>query len=313
MKKISFLLIVLIISACEKEIFPELDDSFQVVSIEAMITDQGTKQQVFVTRSQPYFENQFPPMVTGAEVYITDQDNEVYSFVEGNNSYEWISPDGNPFGKIGDSYVLTVIVDGQTYVSFSQMNPVPPIDSITWEFDVKNDFIVEDFYTAQFFARDLVGPGNAYWIKAYKNGAFLNQPSEINVAFDAGFSQGGNVDGVNFIQPIRQAINPFDLNQNNQVLAPYLPGDSVSVEIYSISQEMFFFLLQVQNQINRPGGFGELFASPITNVPTNIVNLDENSDHRPVGYFNVSAVSSSGSRLTEEKAADARIKYENGF
>jgi cobyrinic acid a,c-diamide synthase len=75
-------------------------------------------------------------------------------------------------------------------------------------------------------------------------------------------------------------------------------GDSVYVEIHSITPEAFNFLNQVVIQIDRPGGFSELFAAPLANVSTNISNM--NSNGKPVvGFFCVSAVSTAGKRLEE--------------
>ena len=154
---------------------------------------------------------------------------------------------------------------------------------------------MSDSYTGQFYATDIPGYGNTYWIRAYKNGHYLNKPSEINIAFDAGFSQGSVVDGIPFIQPIRQGINPYDEDNNGKILPSYWPGDSVYVEINAISFDAFDFLSQVATQTNRPGGFGELFAQPLANVPTNIQSSDP--DRPAIGYFNVGAVSGFGQRV----------------
>jgi len=67
------------------------------------------------------------------------------------------------------------------------------------------------------------------------------------------------------------------------------------VEIYSITNEAFIFLNEMALQINRPGGFAELFATPLSNVPTNIVS--SNPAETVVGFFNVSAVQSNGKQL----------------
>ncbi len=66
--------------------------------------------------------------------------------------------------------------------------------------------------------------------------------------------------------------------------------------MHSISDEAFDFLNQVAIQTNRPGGFAELFANPIANVPTNITTVDANGP-AVVGFFNVAAVSGLGTRV----------------
>ena len=89
----------------------------------------------------------------------------------------------------------------------------------------------------------------------------------------------------------------FQEDENGDFQAPFLPGDSIYVELHSITNEAFFFLSEVQFQTDRPGGFAELFATPLSNVVTNIIPSDENAE--VVGFFNVSAVSGNGKRLVE--------------
>ena len=148
------------------------------------------------------------------------------------------------------------------------------------------------------FATDPVGQGDAYWIKAWKNGQYLNKPSEINISYDAGGSPGAVVDGIPFIQPIRDGINPFEQDENDEFLPPYSPGDSVYVELHSINYDSYVFLSEVSIQTDRPGGFAELFAQPLANVSTNIKVVGESADvTEAIGFFNVSAVSVKGRRL----------------
>jgi hypothetical protein len=67
------------------------------------------------------------------------------------------------------------------------------------------------------------------------------------------------------------------------------------VEIHSISNDAFFFLTELALQTDRPGGFAELFAQPLSNVPSNVINTTGNE--KVVGFFNVAAVTSAGRRL----------------
>ena len=106
------------------------------------------------------------------------------------------------------------------------------------------------------------------------------------------------MDGLIFIQPIRDGINPFDEDKNDEFLPPYEPGDSVFVELLSINYDSYTFLNEVAIQTNRPGGFAELFAQPLANVSSNILIVDESSDAtKAIGFFNISAVSALGKRL----------------
>jgi len=285
------------LTACEDDIFPELEQVPPQMVVDAWINNLSEPQYIKLIWTQPYYEAITPPGVENAIIYITDNDGNRFDFIETSTSglYEWLPTAQLPqFGAIGKLYDLTILTGQEILTSNSEMNRVPPIDSVNFRLE-NNNFISESYF-AQFFARDPEGPGDTYWIKAYKNGVYLNKPDEINYTFDAGFSEGGLVDGVIFIQPIRDGINPFETDENDELISPYAPGDSVFVEIHSITNDAYVFLNELRIQTDRPGGFGELFATPLSNIPTNILNTNP-SGAEVLGFFCVSAVSSNGAYL----------------
>jgi hypothetical protein len=297
-KLLIILLLGILAWSCETNIDPDLPDAPPVTFVDAWINNKIEPQVIRVKKTLPYFEADEFPGVTGADVKIIDNDNQEYIFVESETNpgdYIWTpQDDSSRFGHIGNEYLLTITIDDIVLESYSRMNRVPEIDSVTFRYEEGNNFFPDSFF-AQFFAVDPVGPGDSYWIKAFKNGVFLNKPNEINIAYDAGFSAGSQIDGITFIQPIRDGVNPFEQDENNNFLSPYEPGDSVYVEIYSITNLTYYYMTQVAVQIDRPGGFAELFATPLSNVISNIVNTT--NDKPVIGFFSVSAVSSQGSWL----------------
>ena len=353
-KKLAYLLAIMVLfSSCETEVDPSLGETLNILVIDAWLTNNDATQHINITRSQSYFDTSAPTKVSGAIVTITDlDDNTTYTFVEEGERYTWVSPDGSDFGTIGHSYELTVELDGNTYIASTSLNDVPPIDSIRFRLE-DNNFIDEAIF-GEFFATDLEGLNDTYWIKAWKNGRFLGKPEEINIAYDAAFSVSVENDGKQFIQPIRDLISPQE-TLDNEFLSPYnLPqafvvegtnvlnengsvygrienntlffenaevpedfesvsldddqyqltsdslfirGDSVYVEIHSVSNDAYFFLSQVIIETNREGGFGALFATPLANVSTNIV--PDNTSNLVAGFFNIAAVSGDGIRLTD--------------
>ncbi len=297
LKYLSFLLGIAILTACEDVINPGLESAAPVYAVDAWITNSQQAQVVKLMRTQPYFDNSLPPGVSGANVRITDNQGITYSFVEGANAGEYIwTPAGNEsFGEIGRQYTLTITINGETLTSTTEMNPVPPVDSITFNKQLGNQFI-DDIYFAEFWATDLLPVGDAYWIKTYKNGVLLNKPSDINLAYDAAFSRGGGFTGVTFIAPVRTSVNPFDEDEDGAILSPYVVGDSLYVEVNSLSEQAFDFLTEVVIQTDRPGGFGELFSTPLANVPSNLRNTNP-SGTKVVGFFNVAAVAGNGRKF----------------
>jgi len=301
LKYILFLLGAITLWSCEDVIQVDLPKSEPVVVVDAWLNDKPEVQKIEVLKTIPYFENSYLPGLSNAIVRVEDlSDNVAYTFEQADEEgvYLWEPTASQPaFGKVGNNYRLSIQIGSDIYESFSSMNRVPEIDSISFRFEEGNSFF-PDSYFAGFYATDPVGPGDAYWIKAWKNGMYLNQPSEINISYDAGGSPGAIVDGIVFIQPIRDGINPFDEDENDEFLPPYEPGDSVYVELHSINYDSYTFLNEVAIQTNRPGGFAELFAQPLANVSSNINAVNESSGTtKVIGFFNISAVSSLGRKL----------------
>lgn len=289
--------------SCEETINPDLEDADPKLVVDAWLTNKVEDQVVKLSWTQPYLENTLPTGVSGATVVVTYDGGEI-TFSEDANAagtYRWTPTDATSaevFGTIGRNYKLTVQVGAETFEATSRINRTVAIDSISFEFEENDPQYPDNSYTAEFWATDPVGKGDTYWIRSYKNGVALLKPSEINVAYDAGFTAGGNFDGVTFLPPLR-SVNPDEEDENDEPLSPYEPGDSVYVEIHSITLEAYNFLNQVIIQTDRPGGFAELFSTPLANVSTNITNLDPNGT-KAVGFFNVSAVSGMGKKLELE-------------
>ncbi|MGB3465184.1 MAG: DUF4249 domain-containing protein, partial [Cyclobacteriaceae bacterium] len=67
MKNILYAIAVLVVvSSCEDVINPTLPDADPVLVIDAWVSNEEVPQSIFVTRTQPYFENEFPEKVDGA-------------------------------------------------------------------------------------------------------------------------------------------------------------------------------------------------------------------------------------------------------
>ncbi len=306
MKRIFTIFIVAVVFGCEDNIMVELPEAEPILAVDAWLEHRPGEQRIILEYTRPYFDASSAEGVRGASVRVLEVQGttplDTLDFLESEEGiYTWsplVATDS--FGTIGNLYILEIITEGQRYLSQSVLNPVPTIDSITFRQEDGARGFIPDFYAAEFWSRDLLGEGDTYWIKTWKNGEYLNQPSEINIAYDAGFSQSAPVDNILFIQPVRDLINPFDEDPGDdyQFLPPYLKGDSVYVQIQSIDNDVWFFLTNVIDETNRPGGFSELFATPLSNVYSNII--PQNEENRAVGIFCVSAFHGMGRKFTDE-------------
>jgi hypothetical protein len=259
--------------------------------VDAWLTQLPETQTIKLSLSQDYFDASIPPAITEAAVTLSnDTQGKSFAFEhQGEGVYAWSPAAGASIGEVGDAFTLNVGYDSYTYFATTKLAPVAVVDSITYEFR-EDDLRGPDGIYAQFYARDLPGIGNSYWIKAYKNGSFLNKPSEMNLCYDGTFDAGSGTDGIVFIPPIRELINPVadDLEDGEEAQAPYAIGDNIRVEIYSISNEAHRFLTIALEQMTN--GSNGIFALPVANSPSNIQALEADA---PValGFFNVAAVS----------------------
>lgn len=299
MRKVAIILLAIFLLSCEDDVAVDLPNADPVLSIDAWIFRKAAKQTIKITRTNAYFDGSEPEGISGAVVRILDDNGTAYVFNEEDpGNYSWIpSSPVDSFGTIGSSYFLDVQIDGKQYNAVSYMGRVPKIDSITWRFE-EGSFGSDDGYYAEFWSRDFKGEGDAYWIRSWKNGTYLNKPTELTISYDGAFSPGGNADGLTFIQPIRDGINPYELDNDDQFIPPFtVPGsDSIYVEINSITHEAWFFWNQVIIQTDRPGSFGELFAPTLANVESNI---QAEEGEQVVGFFCVSAVQGLGRKFTK--------------
>lgn len=305
MKKLFPILTIFIgIAACDDVVDIPLDTKDPFLVVDAFLTNTADTQRIVLNYTQPYLDNSKPDPVLDATVLVVELETDaIYNFSDEDNDgvYEWFPASGEKFGTIGNTYTLALQADGHSYGSISEMDSVPSLDSITFEYNKADAFIQEDWYYGEFWSTDLPGSGNTYWIKSFKNGEFLGKPEDINLAFDAAFGIDGEFDNLPFIQPIRTAITPFD-NEEGNPPSPYKIGDVVRVEIHAVSYDAWFFLFRVQDETAPLPGFAQLFANPLSNVPTNIFPETEGLD--VVGFFSVSAVSSLEVTVSDETIVD---------
>ncbi|GAB3249839.1 hypothetical protein GCM10027347_07210 [Larkinella harenae] len=282
-----FGLFLLGLTSCEDPIDIKLDTGPAQLAVDGWLTDQPGPQTIKLTRTTGYFDASQPPAALGATVIVADEDSVIHEFVDvkGTGTYVWTPKNGEKFGKIGKRYLLGIRYEGQEYYAISQMQPVPPIDSLVFREEKINPVSSETGFQAEFYATDLPGQTDYYWIRTYHNGKLLDGPGDIVVSYNGSFNGSADTDGLLFIQPIRWAININDLYKRN---------DSVRVELLSITPDAFYFFLQLSTQINNGG----LFASPPANVPTNVVNRDPKGP-KAVGFFGISAMSSKTAKVED--------------
>tara|TARA_B100000482_G_scaffold161600_1_gene124390 strand:- start:325 stop:1272 length:948 start_codon:yes stop_codon:yes gene_type:complete len=304
MKRYYYILFVFLFS-CEDIINPDLPTNEPILVVDAWINNLEESQVIKLSKTQNYLDSNSPVPVVGATVFIYDENLTHFNFTEVNDGeYIW-TPDSvfKNIGVEGTKFYLSVSYEGKNIFSESQLNRTSVIDSVNF---VRGQ-VPEDSYYAEFWSREEEGVGDAYWIKSYINGELQTGLQDIITCIDAGASsEGAVIDGIPFIPPIRRAVTKFENDDDGNLMSPFKKGDSLYVEIHSVTFEAFDFLNKTAIQINRPGGFSELFAVSLSNVPNNLIvtNISDGSidpNYPVVGFFNVSSVHGMGNTLDDDE------------
>jgi hypothetical protein len=295
-----------IFSSCEKVIDVDLEAGEEQLIVDGFITcffdtvalSSGIENQVIKLRkTAPYFNNSSAAPALGAKVIVTNLlSNIPFEFKDDDNdgNYTYTGPfqlslTNPPLGFPGSAYRLDINYKGEEFTAQNYMDSVPLIDSIKFIFQEQAiqgpDTLKAGYGIDQILSRgtngslsptkDIKGEGTCYWFKTFKNNKFYNEPDEMNLAYDAAFGPGS--DNVAFIPPIVFSLAPERFNI----------GDEIKIECWSIGLPTFYFLNLARTQMTNEG----LFATPATNVPTNIVNKNKNSKVKAVGWFGAASVS----------------------
>lgn len=278
-------IVVFLGSSCEDVITVKVDQGTPKLVVDAFVNNLSEAQTIRLTRSIPYFDKPGTEQgVEGATVAIIDTTGgapKLFLFSDSGRGNYIFHPDaaaGDTF-TVGHNYLLFVIESGDTLFSVATMNPTAKIDSLHIKYEDGSTLGLKKGNYVELGAHDLPGFGNTYWIKTFNNDTFKNGIFDINIAYDMTQSP-SNQDGGEFIWPIRYgALNDFG--------KPRKPGEKVRVEIHSISVETYYYF----NAIIYEAQNGGLFATPPSNIGTNIFNFSKGTQRNLGGFFSMSEVS----------------------
>lgn len=223
-----------------------------------------TPDTVKLRYTSGYFSNSPAPRATNGFVTISDNTGLIDTLLE--------AAPGNyvtrkTVREIGRSYKLTVKIDGQTYEAFTGMKPVPLIDSVKAIYSDKDRGPRGKGFYLFYFGPENTGSGDFYRFKLYENRRFLNSPEDLAFTDDR------------FLKN-ETYIDSLEIN-----FAPFKEGDTIRTETLSISEDAFYFLTEMQSQINNGG----LFAQPPANVRCNVKNVNPDGPEAQ-GYFGASGL-----------------------
>lgn len=273
------------------------DDSLKII-----------KDTIKISRSVSYLDNTTKPFIDNAFVTVADNFGVVDTLLNigsGNYLTQKLKP------RIGGVYTLYFSVSGESFTAQSSINRPAKFISLTTVDTTRTvgpggplpagGFVkmkaldpagAGDSYRFKFYVKRVNNPnsffyrrdGGGYW-------RFYREVGNLVIASESGGGDDGNLGFTTeapFTLPIAIAPN---LVENERKYPAYFPGDSIKVEIYSITQEQLFFYDRLISELTNGsgGGFSGLFATPVTNIPSNIVNTNPNGK-KALGWFGAASI-----------------------
>jgi len=269
MKKIyqfSLLLLFTSVLACEKTITLETDLNQEQVVVEGLITNSELNY-VRLTKSRDFYASGSIEGILSADVTVSDNEGNIRRYVHNPGNVPGLDgvylPEVPYTPSVGLTYTLEALVEGTTYMAQETLLPVTTIDSLVVTLDVEEQADPEDegrFYEILFYAQEPQDRVDNYLFKFYRNGELIKDFEE-DIYFGEDEYLGEQIDDL-------------------PIAGYYALGDTVMVEMYSITREAFVYYSDLFNLINNDGG---MFSPPPANPRSNVSN-------GALGYFQVSAI-----------------------
>lgn len=256
-------LILLLLSGCYEPLEGDLfEDYLPKVVIEGRFSNQEPPYFINVSITAPPdgIPDFFP--VNGAVIKISN-DFGMSAIADSFSSGKYII---NNWDLIPSNwYHLKVYTDGKVYTADELMPSYPKIDS--FQVNYRSNFVDGSGYYFKLFIHAKVDTTQYYRAEVWKNGELFNSYSDL-LFFDDSYTK-----------------------EQFAWTAPYAfsKGDSVNIKLHGISENMYKYYYGLSKQTTN--NFSNI-QPPMLNPPSNINN-------HPLGYFQVSAVSSIDSVLSK--------------
>ncbi len=272
-----FLASLLVLSSCQEVVELDVPNSAPNVVISGRVTDtEGARVMVSVTA--PYFSQSATPKINDAKVFLFE-DGTMVSELTRDTAQGSYSSTYN--GSIGRSYEIQVAIPAgnpnfreSTWRSTPEiLRPTVVLDSFNVQF-LRRPQVFEEGVYAQVYFQELPGKGDHYRITRWRNDSLVTQ--DINITDDVA------IDGFYFGGPVIPAFaytGPLERK-----------GDSLGLEISSISEDYYNFLNLIISQVFQ---VGSTFDPPPAPVIGNIFNEDDPEVYG-FGYFAASSLASGG-------------------
>ncbi|NDI99203.1 DUF4249 domain-containing protein [Flavobacterium sp. LaA7.5] len=257
------LLTALLFIACEDVIDVGLNSTEPRLVVEASINwrkgSNGNWQVIRLSTSTDFYNTEIPT-ASGAEVYITNSEQNEFYFYElpGENNGVYLCENFVP--AIGETYTLTILYKNEVYTATETMLPVPDLEDV----QQTREGFTEDQLTIKAFFNDPVNETN-YYMQNYRR---EDRGPEYGV-FNDEFVNGNYTYAVRIFTDLER-------------------GEELSVDLHGISPRYYNYMSKIFITTSE-ANLGPFQVAPAS-LRGNVVN-ETNPDNYAYGYFYLSEVS----------------------
>ena len=275
----------LITASCTEDIMMDLPEGRKVPVVEGSITNECKRHEVILSYSSELYSADSKEMITGAEVYMTSNDDTIWFYEQDNKQGHYLSD--SLAGIKNRWYHLEINAEDNTlfaapihiYADTKMSNNASGIDSVGL-LPLRNEeglpFVDENAAVCVCpYFQTLSNENIIYQVELYLNGRlFKNRPSRLFNLFSMEGYAGYYFNGPEMLK--NNAEVPVGIMNKS-----YLhEGDVIGVKLYSISKDYMYFLAGQKLAIG---------VNPIMGAfPAVFSNLFSNCN--AIGWFNATSV-----------------------
>jgi len=255
--------IVFILTGCHEDVIHvDLDTAEPRLVIDASIDwvkgTAGNEQKIKLSTTTGYYDEKFP-LVSGAIILVSNAANTVFDFIETPGTGEYICTNFEPV--IGETYTLTVNLDGETYTATEILVGTPKIENTIEQNDKGG--MAGDEIEITYYYQDNGAEYNYYLYSVIMRHVIFPQYSVEN-----------NEKNQGSLTPVFYSHEDLE------------SGDIINLKLYGISKRYYNYMNKI---LLASGNDDRPFPTTPASVRGNIVN-QTNSENFAYGYFRLSEV-----------------------
>jgi len=275
MRIISFLMLALLLGACERVVEVDLPNGPTRLVVEArlerVLENVNGRQVIVLSTTGPYLSGVRPPAVRGTTVSVTDDLGHVSVFVEQGTPGQYVT--SALVIERNRRYTLRVNWEGSQFESTTTTATIPRIDSLYFVAAKPGQFSGKWGVRATIDTKDPGDERNFYLWEQYLNSVKQLGPDSS----------------------IRLPVIVNDELVNGRPVIGYQPFEGIDIPVgtqvlirqIGLTAELYRYYFALSEQVSNDGS---IFAVPLASVRGNVANRT-NPVQRALGYFSVSEVS----------------------